>query len=376
MRPLFLLIALWLVLIALPAQAHLPVQLFQGAEIHEGGIIRGLPPTLDLKSQRRMPNGLYQIPPEFEVDVELTSGPHRGERVKAPHILFGNPSADVLPSVGLHVIVGESRLANGKMLYKILDYDRRPTLIASTIVSVLLLVLVGGFAGLRAVLYAGGGLALLYTVILPILISGGEPSGVGLVSGLALVFAGTWMTLGRGLGARAALAGAGAGALALLATLALTFGWGHVSGLATPDALVLYSQVSDVQTLDYPAIWRVGAMLTALGGLLVMSVITARAIDREPSASPWTTGLREGKIFLPPLVVGTGLLYFGMSLPLLLITHLGRVTSIRISSVRFMNYDYLVSVILAWQGGLVGLLVAWIGTCAAAVWLQRRKLES
>lgn len=366
---------LWIALTfcgALPAQAHLPVQLFQGAEVHERGVVRALPPELDLGSRARLPGGLYQIPPEFEVEVELETGAHRGQRVRVPHVLFGNPSADVVPEVGLRVIVGESRLADGRMLYKILDYDRRPALIGSSVLGILALVLVGGLAGLRALGFALGGLALLYLVTLPALIEGGPPALVTLLSAGALLVGGTWLSLGRSLEARSALLGSGLGALAGMLVLVLTFGWGHVSGLATPDALVLYSQVKEARTLDYTALWRSGALLTSLGAILLMSVLTARAIGREPTVPAWEAGLREGRAFLAPMAIGTALLYFGLSLPLLMITHLDRVTPIRISGVRFMNYDYLVAVTLSWQAGLVGLIVAWVGTCAAAKWLRRR----
>lgn len=374
MRFFVLLVTLWILAGSQAAHAHLPVQLFQGAELHQGGVIRKLPEGFDLKAVPRMPGGLYQIPPEFEVEVELTSGEHRGEVVKVPHVLFGNPSADIVPTIGERVIVGESRLADGRMLYKILDYDRRPALVGSTALGALALIVVGGLAGLKAVLFAAGAIGLLYLVTLPTLISGGPPAIVTGMSAVAVLFAGTWLAMGRGLEARAALMGSSLGAIALLITLTLTFGWGHVSGLATPDALVLYAQVKDARTLDYSALWRCGAMLTALGSMLVMSMLTARAIGREPSADAWTTGRREGKVFLPILGIGTGLLYFGMSLPLLLITHLGQVTSIRISTVRFLNYDYLVSVLLAWEGAIIGLLVAWLGTCAAASLLKRRNV--
>lgn len=373
LRPIALFILVCLLLFPLPARAHLPVQLFQGAELHERGIVRGIPPELDLASRPRLPGGLFQLPPEFEVEVELLSGARRGQRVRVRHIVFGNPSADVVPAPGLRVIVGESRLTDGRMLYKILDYDRRSALLGSTLLAAAALVLVGGLAGLWSLLYALGGLGLLFLITLPMLIEGGPPAILTLLSAVALLFAGAWLALGRRSEARSALLGSVLGALSVLLVLLMTYGWGHVSGLATPDALVLYSQVKEARMLDYSALWRAGALLTSLGTILLMSVLTARAIHREPSASPWAVGLREGKAFLPPLVIGTGLLYFGMSLPLLLITHLGRVAPIRISAVRFINYDYLVSVLLAWQAGLIGMLVAWLGTCAAAAWLRRRE---
>ncbi|MNK41353.1 YibE/F-like protein [compost metagenome] len=360
----FLLIGLGL---SAPAQAHLPVQLFQGVESYESGVIRALPPDFDLGAFPRMPGGLFREPPVIKLEVELQSGAHRGTRVSIDHYVTGNLSSDVVPKPGERVIVAESRLSDGRMIYQIIDYDRRPTLVWMTLAALSVLLLFGRGMGLKLAIGLIAGGALLYGGVLPLALHGFPP--LLLIGGV---------TLGMGFGAamlalpkrsaerRAALAGVSLGLLTMVSSLALVYTTGHVSGLATPDALVVYSQLLGIQDLDYRQLWLCGALLTALGGLVAASVLTARAMLRCPSEDAWEVGLREGRTLLPALTLGTALLYVGFALPLLLISQLGWVSQVRISTVRFLNYDFLSSVILAWEAGLLGMVAGMLATAWAA----------
>ena len=367
-RFLYILLLIGLVLPG-PARAHLPVQLFKGVETYESGVIRELPPGFDLSAFPRMPGGLFREPPLIKLEVELRSGANHGTRVSIDHYVTGNLSSDVLPKPGERVIVAESRLSDGRMIYQIVDYDRRPTLGWMTLATLSALLLFGRRSGLKHVIVLFGGGALLYGGVLPLAIHGFPP--LLLIGGVAI---------GMGFGAAllalpkrsaecwAAIAGLSLGLLTMAATLWLAYTTGHVSGLATPDALVVYSQVLGLQDLDYRQLWLSGTLLTALGGLVAASILTARAILRFPSEDAWEVGLREGRALLPMLTLGTALLYVGFSLPLLLISHLEWVTRVQISTVRFLNYDYLASVILAWEAGLLGMVACILATA----WVARR----
>lgn len=373
LRPL-LLAALLLAALCFPreAQAHLPVQLFQGAERHEAGVIRKLPEGFDPEAFPRMPGGLYRQPPEFKLEVELLSGAYRGKVVTIDTFLTGNPSVDVIPKVGERVIVGESRLANGQILHVIIEYDRRPALGWMTVLTLLALLGVGVAAGLRAIAFLGIGVAALYGLLLPVLLEGAPAIPVSGLGALALAAGAVVLALPRSSERLAALVGAGAGILVAILALAISFRAGHVTGLATPDALVLYSQAMGFRDLDFRHLWLAGTLLTTLGGIVLGSVLSARAIARDPDDA-WLVGLREARALLPALALLSGLLYFGLSLSLLLISQLGSISPLQISFVRLLNYDYLVSVILAWEGGLMGLVAALLATPAAARLLRARR---
>lgn len=353
----------------MPAQAHLATQLFQGAEVFESGVIRAPLPELGLTRRAKLPNGLYQIPPEFKLNVELRSGARRGQVVSIPHILYGNPSVDVMPAAGERVLVSEVRLANGQMLYRIIDYDRRPILLGFTLLTLAALLVIGRGFGLKTVLLTVGSGALLYLVALPLVMQGHFPLLVmGLVA-VVLTVAGTRMMLTCGSAeSKAAIAGGLAGLGAVVLALLATYHLGHVTGLSSPDALVLQAHVSDARRLNFRLIWSAGALVTTLGGLIAMSGLTARAIAQRPHEDPWTVGWQEQRALMPVLSLGVGLLYLGISLPLLLISHLDEVTSIRIAWPRFFNFEYLASLILAWESSIIGLLVA----AAVTAWTARR----
>lgn len=355
-----------------PAQAHLPIQLFQGSERYESGIIRELPPNFDPESFPKMVGGLYRVPPEVRLGVELRSGPRRGERVTIDYYLTGNPSVDVMPRVGERIIVVQSRLANGELFYQLIDYDRRPTLAWVTGLSLLSLLLVGWRAGLKAISFLVLGLGLLYGGMLPVILHGIPPVLLAAAAAMGGIAWAVSLALPKGAERQAAWLGATSGLLVTAGTLLLAFHTAHITGLATAEALVLYSQSLAYATLDFRQIWLAGALLSSLGGLVVSSLLTARAIARHSDADPWIVGRREAQILLPTLALGTVLLYFGLSISILLISQLGAISPARISLVRLFNYDYLVSVILAWQCGLFGLVASLLVTAKSARFLRRR----
>lgn len=369
-----LLAALLLASLFVPSKAwaHLPIQLFQGAEQHVSGVIRKLPEGFDPEAFPRMPGGLYRMPPEFKLEVEVLSGAHRGQVVTVDYFLTGNPSVDVVPTVGERVILGESRLANGRLLHVIIEYDRRPALAWMTVLSMLTLLGVGVAAGLRTVAFLALAAAALYAVVLSLLIQGAPPSLVSGLGALGLAAGAILLALPRAPERVAALAGSAAGVVVALTALSLSFQVGHVSGLATPDALVLYSQAMSFRSLDFQQLWVAGTLLTTLGGIVLGSVLTARAIARETDDA-WQVGLREARALLPALALFSGLLYFGLSLSLLLISQLDQISSLQVSIVRLLNYDYLVSVILAWEAGLMSLVATLLATSAAARFLRARR---
>ncbi|HEY9857532.1 MAG TPA: YibE/F family protein [Stenomitos sp.] len=372
-------VALWLACFStgMPAEAHLATQLFQGAETFESGVIRAPLPSVDFAKLPKMPNGLYQNPPEFKVNVELQGGAQNGQTVTIDHVLYGNPSVDVEPRLGERVLVSSARLANGQMLYRIADYDRRPILLAVTLLTLLLLLAVARGFGVRTILLTFGGGLLLFEVFLPLLIQGYFPLMVVGLASIVLVVAGVRMLLRGGSDeSKAAVVGGLVGLVTTALALIVTFQLGHVTGLSSPDALVLYAQVGDVRQLDYRQLWLVGALLSTLGGLITASGLTARAIARQPADDPWMVGWQEQRALLPVLTLATGLLYFGFSLPLFLITHLPVVTTIQIAWPRFFNFEYLASLILAWQSGIVGLMVAGAATAWTARWLRKRHTVS
>lgn len=355
------------------ARAHLPVQLFQGVETYESGVIRDLPADFDLSVYPQMPGGLFREPPVVKLEVELLSGPRRGARVNLDHYVTGNKGADVVPRRGERVIVAESRLSDGRMLYQLVDYDRRPTVVWMSLLTLGIVLLFARGVGLKLVALLIGVGGLFYGGVLPLAIHGVPPIPLFGGGGLAMGAGAIAMALPkRSPERRAAIVGLSAALLAMVASVWLAYTFGHVSGIATPDTLVLYSQLLGAKDLDYRQLWIGGALLTALGGLVVSCIVTARAILRLPSEDAWEVGMREGRAWLPALTLGTALLYVGFSAPFLLISHLGWVTKVQITTVRFLNYDYLVSVILAWEAGLLGMIAGIVATAWAARRLRRK----
>ncbi len=254
------------------------------------------------------------------VSVRLGEGPGDGAIVSLPEVnlLFDRTFPDL--SVGDRVVVGYEESTD---FYFYADRDRRTSLMWLTALFAVVVIALGRFRGVLALLAMATTIVMLVAFVAPSVLDGNDPLLVAVVAAAAIAFVSLYLTHGLTPTTTVALAGT-------LAALGLTLGlsWlffeiANFTGLATEEALIL-PFISD--QLDVSGLLLGGAVIGALGALddvTVTQVATVAELrhrsPRLPTTDLFTSGIRVGRDHIASTVNTLLLAYAGASMPLLLL---------------------------------------------------------
>lgn len=250
----------------------------------------------------------------------LNEGPEAGAVVALPEInlRFDYSIPDL--AVGDRVILGHQESTN---VYFYADQDRRSSLVWLAGLFAIVVVALGRFRGVLALLAMAATLVVLVVFVAPSVLDGNDPLLVAVVAASAIAFISLYLTHGFTPTTTVALAGT-------LAALGLTLGlsWlffelASFTGLATEEALIL---PFIAENLDVSALLLGGAVIGALGALddvTVTQVATVAELRRHSPRLPTTelvaSGIRVGRDHIASTVNTLLLAYAGASMPLILL---------------------------------------------------------
>jgi uncharacterized membrane protein len=292
-----------------------------------------------------------------EDDVALVeTGGRRIEAVIPPDDPFG---AFTLPPyrVGERVELYVSPGVDGRPVYVVTDWVRRPALAWLVGLFALASFAVARFKGLRAFVSTAASLAIVIGFIVPQILGGANPvlislAGVGGILVLAIYFVHgvNWST-------SAALAGTVAAVIVTM-VLALVFtDLARLTGLGTEDAIFLMSAAPQVAL---KGLLLAGLLIGALGALTDITIVQASVV-RELAHTDPTLGLAQlyeramnvGRDHVGSLVNTLVLAYTGASLSLLILLNVGE-----FGVARALNLELVASEVVHTLVGSIGLVLA------------------
>jgi len=303
-------------------------------------------------------------------NVELLDGPGAGHVVQA--YLEGPGGSQIVANYqpGDEVLVTTTTDESGQPYIAVADRWRAPLLGGYLLIFVIVIVLVGGLRGARALLSLGLTIAVILKLLVPLVISGVAPVPLAVVTAIAVTIVTILLTEGWSRMSAAAILGT-AGALALTGVLAAA---------ATALASFTYSAGSDlafVQTADGRGLDLRGLLLAAiiLGGVGVLDDVTVT--QAAVVAQLADTGVRGRRLLDAALDVGRShiaatvntlvLAYVGASLPLILLFAAGRQDPLLIASGEAVAVEVVRSL-----AGSIGIVAAVpLTTLIAALTLRR-----
>lgn len=254
------------------------------------------------------------------VTVIVHEGPEAGAVVALPetNLRFDQSIPDL--AVGDQIVLGYEDSTN---FYFYADQDRRAPLLWLAGLFALVVIALGRFRGLLALVAMAATLVVLIAFVAPSALDGNDPLLVAVVAASAIAFISLYMTHGFTPTTTVALAGT-------LAALGLTLGlswiffeFAEFSGLATEGALIL---PFIAENLDLSALLLGGAVIGALGALddvTVTQVATVAELRRHSPHLPTTelvaSGIRVGRDHIASTVNTLLLAYAGASMPLILL---------------------------------------------------------
>lgn len=254
------------------------------------------------------------------VTFVVDEGPFAGETFEFQefNLQFDSITPDV--SLGSGVIAGYE---SSTETWFYADLDRRQSLLLLALLFATVVIALGRFRGLAALIGMASTLVILVAFVAPSVLDGNDPLVVCVVAAAAIAFVSLYMTHGVNPTTTVALAGTIVSLGLTLALASLFFSVAGFTGLATEEALLLPFIAGDI---DLTNLLLGGAILGTLGALddvTVTQVATVAELHhRSPSLSAaelTVSGIRVGRDHIASTVNTLLLAYAGASTPLLLL---------------------------------------------------------
>jgi uncharacterized membrane protein len=254
-----------------------------------------------------------------EIVVRVLEGPRAGEVVRA---FVTMPSTDATPAdfrTGDEVILTFTDDFDGTAFAAVSERWRLPLLAGLVLLFAVVMVVVGGWHGTRALVALGLTVVLVVKILVPAILAGAAP--VPLAVGLASVITVATITITEGLTrvSLAAILGTVGGLLITALLAGLMAGAGAFSGLLAGD--LAYLTLTSGETLDLRGILLAAIILGAVGVLDDVTVAQAATVEQLAATSPsrarllWERAFRVGRAHIAATTNTLFMAYVGASLP-------------------------------------------------------------
>lgn len=231
-------------------------------------------------------------------------------------------STEVVRGDTLKILVGEDLAETGVFV----DFERTVPVGLLAALYALVVVIVAGWRGVRAI----GGLLLSFVVLfgfmIPALLEGGPPFWVGLVGSMLIMLVVLYFAHGVSLRTTTALLGTFIGLLLTAALAAWSSDSAYLIGLGEEYSYMLASVVPEIRL---SGIVLTGLLVAGLGILNDVTITQSSAVweikAAQPNISPrnlFAAGMRIGRDHIASTVYTIAFAYAGAALPMLMVVSL------------------------------------------------------
>jgi uncharacterized membrane protein len=289
--------------------------------------------------------------------LKILSGKDKGKERVTSNAIPDNPAFAVIGEVGKKYLLTKIEyLKTGLEDYFIVDYYREPFVWSLLVLFLFVLVIVGGFKGIRTIVSLFSIICFVAFLLIPTLEKGLNP----LLAAVFISFLSTAVTM---------LLVAGFNFKSLAATLGTVIGVtlsgfiatfvikaASLTGLAGTEAMILWA--NQVNKINFKGLLAAGMIVSCLGAIMDVAISIASSIQEVKIANPTYTfkklfisGMNVGKDIMGTMTNTLVLAFAGMALPMLiLISH-------EKTPAKFLNLELVVSEITAAISGSIGLIL-------------------
>ncbi len=267
-----------------------------------------------------------QSQPVQRLELEILSGPLKGELTEVEHGAMGMTNQDSLYRQGDHVLAMAVTQPGGRQFLMITDVVRIWPLALLVVVFIAFTVLVSGWKGARALVGLAISFVVLMGFVLPQILAGRDPVLVSVAGSFVLLAITLYLTQGWALKTHAALLGVlfSLTLTGLLASFAV--GLTRLSGFGSEEAMFLQAAGTSI---NLRGLLLAGMIVGTLGVLDDVIVGQASAVMELSEANP-ALGWRElymramniGRDHIAATINTLVLAYVGAAMPLLLLFQL------------------------------------------------------
>jgi uncharacterized membrane protein len=260
------------------------------------------------------------------LEVEIVSGPLRGERVEVEHGGMSLTNEYSLYHEGDHVLAMVSSRPDGERMLVVTDFVRIGALALLGTVFVVFTVLVSGWKGARALMGLAVSFVVLLGFVLPQILAGHDPVLISVIGSFVLLAATLYLTQGWALKTHAALLGVFFSLLLTGALASFAVGLARLSGFGSEEAMFLQAAGTSV---NLRGLLLAGMIVGTLGVLDDVIVGQASAVTELAEANPslhwrelYQRAMNIGHDHIAATINTLVLAYVGAAMPLLLLFQL------------------------------------------------------
>lgn len=302
-------------------------------------------------------------------EVEILGGKFKGEKVEAFNILQGSLDKDKIFDVGDVARVVVDYRGDQINSVNLIDYDRLPYETGFLLLFAVILVAVAGQTGFRSLLSFLLTILSIWKVLIPNVLRGANPIGLGLFIIIAITILIILPIYGLSYRSWAAIAGSSLGTIAT----ALLGIWGtqlfRIHGAVMPQAeSLLYAGYSD---LNLTQIFMMAIFIGASGAIMDLAVDITSAVSEVIAKKPsmgwresFRSGMNVGRAAMGTMTTTLLLAYSGGFISLMMV-FMAQGTPL----MNILNYKDIAAEILHTLVGSIGLVLVAPVTAFVAAWL-------
>ncbi|MEA2088375.1 MAG: YibE/F family protein [Patescibacteria group bacterium] len=305
-----------------------------------------------------------------KLKIKILSGKYKNDEQEIKNSISNNP-LDLNIKKGDKILIYIEELQNGAYTTQVQGFYVLPSMIFLILLFFLVLLIIGGKQGLKAILSLAVSIFLIFKLFIPRALNGDNPILLSLI--VSAIIAIVTLTLISGFRKKTISAILGTiGGVASAALLAIIFGnFAHLNGLSDENAITMFSQFS---SLDFKGLLFAGIIIGALGAVMDVAMSISSTIAEVKKANPQIkktrlikAGLAVGKDIMGTMSNTLIFAYVGSSLFLvLLFTQYGE------SYLNFLNFNFVAEEIVRSIAGSIGLILAVPLTAIIAGYLESK----
>ncbi|NBI05428.1 YibE/F family protein [Senegalia massiliensis] len=292
------------------------------------------------------------------IELEITSGENKGEKIIVENHVDSMFAYNIVVEQNDDVLVYLEKDESGEIIEGyISEIARDKYLLYLGIVFFLLLLIIGGLKGLKAIITLLITAFAVLKIMLPLILKGYNPIYLSIIISICIIAVTLVIISGFNRKALAAIIGTTGGVL-VAGLITLIIGeLASLTGLGTEEAQML-SLVEQGDSFNFKGILFAGIILGALGAVMDVSMSIASSINEIKTANPEMTtkqliksGMNVGKDIMGTMSNTLILAYSGGSIHLMLLFMAHDFNIIDI-----INRDMIASEILRALAGSIGLI--------------------
>jgi uncharacterized membrane protein len=315
--------------------------------IHEKGVVKEITKSI-IENQD---SSLYE---RQNIKVEILSGNDKGKIVEVQNDIYGNPYDMKIKSgdkVFLYSEVNDG-VAQG---YSIQDTWHSDGLFAWSLVFFILVIVIGGKSGLKALLSLGGSIVLIFFVLLPLIKNGYRPVPVTVAISFFIIFLTHILVTGVSKKSWVAMAGTLGGVLSAVVLAYLIGYFSSLNGLGTEDARTL---AVNYPNFNFTGLLFSGIILGALGAVMDVAISIASGLGEVKEHNPkisrkklFKSGMNIGKDIMGSMLNTLVFAYIGTAMISVVLFYL-----LETDLIELFNYGFIAEEVARSLVGSLGLV--------------------